>query len=108
MTFVCGILAIILPLTFAFGLAIIIGSLVLVAGISRLVFAFQTRRRWFFLAGNRRRALRDGGNLSAGEPTFERSFADPFPCDFSPFGGHLGIRSLLSPEAIPPLALGAD
>jgi uncharacterized membrane protein HdeD (DUF308 family) len=42
-TFVCGILAIILPLTFAFGLAIIIGSLVLVAGISHLVFAFQTR-----------------------------------------------------------------
>jgi uncharacterized membrane protein HdeD (DUF308 family) len=42
-TFVCGILAIILPLTFAFGIALIIGCLVLVAGFAHLVFAFQTR-----------------------------------------------------------------
>src|SRR5690348_2265249 len=40
-TFVCGILAIILPLTF-FGIALIIGCLVLVAGIGHLVFAFHT------------------------------------------------------------------
>jgi len=42
-TFVCGILAIILPLTFSFGIALIIGCLVLVAGIAHLTFAFQTR-----------------------------------------------------------------
>jgi len=42
-TFVCGILAIILPLTFSFGIALVIGCLVLVAGIAHLVFAFQTR-----------------------------------------------------------------
>jgi uncharacterized membrane protein HdeD (DUF308 family) len=33
----------ILSLTFAFGIALIIGCLVLVAGIAHLVFAFQTR-----------------------------------------------------------------
>jgi uncharacterized membrane protein HdeD (DUF308 family) len=42
-TFVCGILAITLPLTVSFGIALIIGCLVLVAGIAHLVFAFQTR-----------------------------------------------------------------
>jgi uncharacterized membrane protein HdeD (DUF308 family) len=42
-TFVCGILAIILPLTFAFGIALIIGSLVSVAAIAHLFFAFETR-----------------------------------------------------------------
>jgi uncharacterized membrane protein HdeD (DUF308 family) len=42
-TFICGILAIILPLTFSFGIALIIGCLVLVAGTAHLVFAFQTR-----------------------------------------------------------------
>jgi uncharacterized membrane protein HdeD (DUF308 family) len=42
-TFVCGILAILLPLTFSFGIALIIGCLVLVAGIAHLFFAFQTR-----------------------------------------------------------------
>ena len=42
-TFVCGILAIVLPLTFSFGIALIIGCLVLVAGIAHFVFAFQTR-----------------------------------------------------------------
>jgi len=42
-TFVCGILAMILPLTFSFGIALIIGRLVLVAGIAHLAFAFQTR-----------------------------------------------------------------
>ena len=42
-TFICGMLAIILPLTFAFGIALIIGCLVLVAGFAHLVFAFQTR-----------------------------------------------------------------
>ena len=42
-TFVCGILAIILPLTFSFGIALIIGCLVLVAAIAHLFFAFETR-----------------------------------------------------------------
>jgi uncharacterized membrane protein HdeD (DUF308 family) len=42
-TFICGILAVILPLTFSFGIALIIGCLVLVAGIAHLVFAFQSR-----------------------------------------------------------------
>jgi uncharacterized membrane protein HdeD (DUF308 family) len=40
-TFVCGILAIVLPLTFSFGIAVVIGLLVLVAGIGHLVFAFH-------------------------------------------------------------------
>ena len=42
-TFVCGILAIILPLTISFGITLIIGSLMLVGGIAHLVFAFHTR-----------------------------------------------------------------
>jgi uncharacterized membrane protein HdeD (DUF308 family) len=42
-TFVCGILAIVLPLTFSFGISLIIGCLVLVAGIAHFVFAFQAR-----------------------------------------------------------------
>jgi uncharacterized membrane protein HdeD (DUF308 family) len=42
-TFVCGVLAIILPLTFSFGIALIIGCLVLVASIAHLFFAFETR-----------------------------------------------------------------
>lgn len=41
--FVCGILAMILPLTFSFGLALVMGCVVLVAGIAHLVFAFDTR-----------------------------------------------------------------
>jgi uncharacterized membrane protein HdeD (DUF308 family) len=48
-TFVCGILAIILPLTISFGIALIIGSLMLAAGIGHLVFAFQTRSVGGFL-----------------------------------------------------------
>jgi len=42
-TFVCGILAVILPLTFSFGIALIICCLVSVAAIAHLFFAFQTR-----------------------------------------------------------------
>src|SRR5262245_10715525 len=42
-TFICGILANVLPLTVPLGIAIIIGCLTLVAGIAHLVFAFQTR-----------------------------------------------------------------
>jgi uncharacterized membrane protein HdeD (DUF308 family) len=44
-TFICGILAIVLPLTVSFGIALIIGCLVLVAGIANLVFAFQTHNK---------------------------------------------------------------
>lgn len=42
-TFVCGILAFILPLTISFGIALVIGCLILVAGIAHLFFAFDTR-----------------------------------------------------------------
>jgi uncharacterized membrane protein HdeD (DUF308 family) len=42
-TFVCGVLAIILPLTFSFGIALAIGCLILTAGIAHLFFAFDTR-----------------------------------------------------------------
>jgi uncharacterized membrane protein HdeD (DUF308 family) len=42
-TFVYGVLAIILPLTFSFGIALIIGCLVLVAAVAHLFFAFETR-----------------------------------------------------------------
>jgi uncharacterized membrane protein HdeD (DUF308 family) len=48
-TFVCGILAIILPLTISFGIALVIGSLMLVGGIAHLVFAFETRSIGGFL-----------------------------------------------------------
>jgi len=47
--FVCGILAMILPLVFSFGIAMIIGSVVLVAGIGHLVFAFHMRSLGGFL-----------------------------------------------------------
>jgi uncharacterized membrane protein HdeD (DUF308 family) len=40
---ICGILAILLPLTFSFAIAVVIGFLVLAAGIAHLVFAFHTR-----------------------------------------------------------------
>ena len=42
-TFICGILAIILPLTISFGIALAIGCLILTAGIAHLFFAFDTR-----------------------------------------------------------------
>ncbi len=42
-TFICGILAIILPLTISFGIALIIGCLILAAGIGHLFYAFQAR-----------------------------------------------------------------
>ena len=42
-TFVCGILAMILPLTISFGIALIIGCLILAAGIGHLFYAFQAR-----------------------------------------------------------------
>jgi len=48
-TFVCGVLAIILPLTFSFGIALAIGCLILTAGIAHLFFAFDTRSVGGFL-----------------------------------------------------------
>ena len=42
-TFICGILAVILPLTISFGIALAIGCLILIAGIAHLFFAFETR-----------------------------------------------------------------
>jgi uncharacterized membrane protein HdeD (DUF308 family) len=48
-TFVCGILAIIIPLTISFGIALVIGSLILAAGIGHLFFAFDTRSVGGFL-----------------------------------------------------------
>jgi uncharacterized membrane protein HdeD (DUF308 family) len=47
--FACGILAIVLPLTFSFAIAVVIGFLVLVAGIAHFIFAFQTRGLGGFL-----------------------------------------------------------
>lgn len=41
--FVCGILAMILPLTFALGIAFVIGAILLIGGMAHFVFAFQTR-----------------------------------------------------------------
>ena len=41
--FICGILAIVLPLTFSFAIAFVIGSVLVVGGIAHLVFAFHTR-----------------------------------------------------------------
>ncbi len=48
-TFVSGILAIILPLTISFGIALVIGCLILAAGIGHLFFAFETRSAGGFL-----------------------------------------------------------
>jgi len=48
-TFICGILAIILPLTISFGIALAIGCLILIAGIGHLFFAFDTRSVGGFL-----------------------------------------------------------
>jgi uncharacterized membrane protein HdeD (DUF308 family) len=42
-TFICGVLPTVLPLTVSFGIALIVGCLILAAGIGHLVFAFQTR-----------------------------------------------------------------
>ena len=42
-TFSCGLLAIVFPLTLSFGIALFIGCLVLVAGLAHLFFAFQAR-----------------------------------------------------------------
>lgn len=47
--FICGVLAIILPLTFSFAIAFVVGCLVLVAGVAHFVFAFQTRGLGGFL-----------------------------------------------------------
>src|SRR6266496_4260632 len=48
-TFVCGILAIIIPLTISFEIALVIGSLILAGGIGHLFFAFDTRSVGGFL-----------------------------------------------------------
>ena len=104
-TFVCGVLAIILPLTFSFGIALIIGCLVLVAAIAHLFFAFQTRSVDGFLW---QMLVRSSGNLPIGEPAFECSFADPNPGDSSSPGGHFGTRPLFRSQTIPSLRLGAD
>jgi len=53
-------------------------------------------------------ALRDGGNLSISEPTFEHSFAGFYAGDFSSLGKHPGICSLLSSQAVPPLNLAPN
>src|SRR6516164_178293 len=42
-SFVCGILAIFLPLTFSFAIAVVIGLVVMFGGIAHLVFGIQTR-----------------------------------------------------------------
>ena len=47
--FICGILAIILPLTISFGIALLIGCLILAAGIGHLFFAFDARSVGGFL-----------------------------------------------------------
>jgi uncharacterized membrane protein HdeD (DUF308 family) len=49
LVFVCGILAIILPLTFSLGIAVFLGCVVLVAGLAHAVFAFQTQHMGGFL-----------------------------------------------------------
>jgi len=41
--FICGILAMILPLTFAFGIAFVIGGVLLMGAVAHFVFAFQTK-----------------------------------------------------------------
>jgi len=80
-------------------------------GHRNCAFGFCIRyaqRRRLSLADTCEPALRDGGNLSISEPTFEHSFADPFPCDFSRFGRYARICSLPSSQAIPPLGLAAN
>ena len=70
-TFICGILAIILPLTISFGIALVIGCLILTAGIATSVFCFRyAQRRRVSLADTCESALRNGGNLFIGEPAF--------------------------------------
>jgi len=49
LVFVCGVLAIILPLTFSFGIAVFLGLVVLVGGMAHAVFAFQTQHIGGFL-----------------------------------------------------------
>ena len=53
--FVCGVLAIFLPITFSFGITTVIGCLVLAAGIGHFIFAFHTRNvggfSWQILIG---------------------------------------------------------
>ena len=49
LVFICGILAIVLPLTFSFAIAFVIGSVLVVGGIAHLVFAFHTRSLGGFL-----------------------------------------------------------
>jgi len=43
LVFVCGILAIVRPLTFSLGVAILLGLVVLGAGMAHAIFAFQTQ-----------------------------------------------------------------
>jgi uncharacterized membrane protein HdeD (DUF308 family) len=49
LVFACGILAIVLPLTFSLGIAVFLGLVVLVAGMAHAVFAFQTQHIGGFL-----------------------------------------------------------
>ena len=77
-------------------------------GRGNWTFVFCIRyaqRRRLSVADTSESALRDSGNLFIGEPAFGRSLTEPFRGDFSPFGRHIGINSLLSSPAIPPLGL---
>src|SRR5260370_2693743 len=64
LVFVCGILAIVLPLTFSLGIAVFLGLVVLVAGMAHAVFAFQTQHIAGFLGPSLLFALYDVAALS--------------------------------------------
>ena len=102
---VCGILAITLPVTFSVGLAILLGWLILVAGIAHVIFAFHSHRLGFvwqvLLAGLYGIAAI---NLFV-NPLFGHCASDIGSRDFSRRGGSCRNRSLPWHPSVPTLRL---
>ena len=74
--FICGILAISLPLASSIGIVIVLAWLILFAAICHLIFAFQSHGVGGFLwPGAPRLSVRDRRNLYADEPAFGRALS---------------------------------
>ena len=78
--FICGILAISLPLASSIGIVIVLAWLILFAAICHLI----SRRRRIPLGGAPRLSVRDRRNLYADEPAFGRALSYAGPGRLSP------------------------
>ena len=104
----CGIFAILLPLTFSFAIAVVIGCLVLVAGVAHLVFAFHTRSLGGFLLHILLCVIYEIAAVCLLANPLLRHFIKSDSGDIPHPGRTAGTRHLFSNEKILPFDLGAD